>query len=68
MRGRKRGPFGMIMGAITILFFLGVFLAALSQFNGDLGEMFRWLLNLAWSFVSGVRDTLASWDTFQRLF
>lgn len=68
MSGRRRGPFGMIMGAITILFFLGVFLAVLSQFNGDLGEMFSWLLDLAWSFVSAVRDTLANWDTFQRLF
>lgn len=59
---------GTIMGAISALFFIGIFLAVLSQFGGDLGAMLQWILNKAWSFVISVRDNVASWDTFQGLF
>ena len=65
---KKRGPMGAIMGMLGMLAMVGIFLAVLSQFGGDLGEMFRWFLNAAWKFVITVRDTIAGWDTFQGLF
>lgn len=67
MKNRK-GPIGTVIWILSILFFFGIFLAVLSQFDGDLGALFKWLLELAWGFVVDVRDTVASWDTFQGLF
>lgn len=65
---KRNGPMGAIMGAIGTLIMVGIFLAVLAQFGGDLGAMFRWILNAAWSFVVTVRDTIAGWDTFQGIF
>jgi len=65
---KKKGVMGTIMGAIGALIMVGIFLAVLSQFGGDLGAMFQWILNSAWKFVITVRDTIAGWDTFQGLF
>lgn len=65
---KGKGPIGMIISAISILFFIGIFLAVLSQFDGDLGAMLKWLLETAWNFVVSVRDTVGSWETFQGLF
>lgn len=67
MKNRK-GPIGTVIWIVTVLFFFGIFLAVLSQFDGDLGALFKWILDLAWGFVVDVRDTVASWDTFQGLF
>lgn len=68
MRRKKGGPLSTIISIISGLFLIGVFLAALAQFDGDLGAMIEWILTSAWRFVAGVRDTVAGWDTFQGLF
>lgn len=65
---KKKGPMGAIMGGIFALTIIGIFLAVLAQFDGDLGAMIEWTLTSAWRFVSTVRDTVANWDTFQGLF
>lgn len=65
---RKRGPMGTIISIVSGLVFIGIFLAVLSQFGGDLGAMLQWTLDKAWSLVTSVRDSVASWDTFQGLF
>lgn len=65
---KRKGPIGTIMSIISILFFIGIFLAVLAQFDGDLGALIKWTLNLGWNFVISVRDTIASWETFQGLF
>lgn len=64
----KKGLMGNVMALITMLSVFGLFLAVLSQFDGDLGAMFKWVLSTAWSFVITVRDTIAGWDTFRGLF
>lgn len=69
MSRRRRGAMGGgLMGIISSLVIIGIFLAVLSQFGGDLGALFQWVLNTAWRFVITVRDTIAGWGTFQRLF
>lgn len=68
MRRKRGGPMGSIIAMITGLIAFGIFLAVLAQFGGDLGALFQWLLNSAWQIVVSVRDSIASWDTFQRLF
>lgn len=65
---RRKGATGKIWAVISGLALLGIFLAVLSQFGGDLGALFQWILNTAWNFVITIRDTVASWATFQRLF
>ena len=65
---KKGGIFNNIVSIVGMLVMLGIFLAALSQFGGDLGAMFQWILNGAWDIVISVRDSVGSWDTFQRIF
>lgn len=64
----RKGIIGSIISAITILAMIGLFLAVLAQFDGDLGAMFKWVLDLAWTIVSSVRDSVSEWDTFKGLF
>lgn len=68
MKKRRGGTMGTVMALITGLAFFGLFLAVLTQFGGDLGALFQWIINTAWSFVITIRDSIGSWDTFQRLF
>ena len=65
---KRGGIFNNIVSIVGMLVMLGIFLAALSQFGGDLGAMFQWILNGAWDIVISVRDSVGSWDTFQRIF
>ena len=65
---KRGGVFNNIVSIVGALVLLGIFLAALSQFGGDLGAMFQWVLNGAWNIVTSVRDSVGSWDTFQRIF
>lgn len=66
---RKRGGiFNNIIYTFGTLMLIGIFLAVLSQFNGDLGALFKWILDRAWEIVISVRDTVSSWDTFRRIF
>lgn len=65
---KGKGVMGTIMGGIGLLIMLGIFLAVLSQFGGDLGAMLQWILSTAWNFVITIRDTIAGWGTFQGLF
>ena len=65
---KRGGIFNNIVSIVGMLVMLGIFLAALSQFGGDLGAMFQWVLNGAWNIVISVRDSVGSWDTFQRIF
>lgn len=66
---RKRGgAMGTIVGILTTLVVVGIILAVLTQFDGDLGEMVKWVLSAAWNIVTSVRDTVLGWDTFQGLF
>lgn len=65
---KRGGIFNNIVSIVGALVVFGIFLAALSQFGGDLGAMFQWILNGAWNIVISVRDSVGSWDTFQRIF
>ena len=65
---RKKGVTGKVWGVISGLIIFGIFLAVLAQFGGDLGALFQWIINTAWNFVITIRDTVAGWATFQRLF
>lgn len=65
---RRRGLFGNIIYIFGALVFVGIFLAVLAQFGGDLGAMFQWILDFTWGIIISVRDAVSSWDTFQRLF
>ena len=65
---KRGGIFNNIVSIVVMLVMFGIFLAALSQFGGDLGAMFQWILNGAWNIVISVRDSVGSWDTFQRIF
>lgn len=65
---KKGGVFGTIFSFIVTLALIGVLLAVFSQFNWDFGLMVRWILEAAWSIITSVRDTVSSWDTFQRIF
>lgn len=67
MRKRK-GALGTIMGILSVLSLIGIFLAVLTQFGGDLGALIQWLMTTAWNFVITIKDTIANWPTFQRLF
>jgi len=68
MRRRRGGIFSNIIYILGALMFIGIFLAALAQFGGDLGAMFQWILDFAWGIITSVRDAVGSWETFQRLF
>lgn len=65
---KKGGPFNTIISILGMLIFFGIFLAVLSQFGGDLGALFQWIISGAWDIVISVRDSVSSWDTFQRIF
>lgn len=65
---KRRGVFSTIVSLVWMLVLFGVFLAVLSQFGGDLGALFQWILRGAWDIVISVRDSVSSWDTFQRIF
>lgn len=65
---KKKGLFNNVVSIIGALILFGIFLAVLSQFGGDVGALFQWLLNGAWNIVVSVRDSVSSWDTFQRVF
>lgn len=67
-RKRSGGAMGSLVSLLTGLAAFGLFLAILAQFGGDLGALFQWLINTSWSFVAAVRDSIAGWTTFQRLF
>lgn len=65
---RRGGLGGTLISILTTLVVIGLILAVLTQFDGNLGEMVRWVLNAAWSVITNVRDTVLGWDTFQGLF
>lgn len=68
MRRRRGGASNTIIAILTGLALFGIFLAVLTQFGGDLGALLQWVINTAWKFVITIRDSIAGWDTFQRLF
>lgn len=68
MRRRRGGIFSNIIYILGALMFIGIFLAVLAQFGGDLGAMFQWILDFAWGIITSVRDAVSGWETFQRLF
>jgi len=68
MRRRRGGIVSGIISIITGLIMIGVFLAVLSQFGGDVGALFQWIINGAWNIITSVRDSVAGWETFQRVF
>lgn len=68
MKRRRGGATGSIIAILTALALFGIFLAVLTQFGGDLGALFQWVINTLWKFVITIRDAIAGWDTFQRLF
>ena len=65
---KKGGVINTFTSVIGLLILLGVFLAVLSQFGGDLGALFQWILNGAWNIIISVRDSVSKWETFQRIF
>lgn len=67
-RRRGGGIFSNIIYILGALMFIGIFLAVLAQFGGDLGAMFQWILDFAWGIITSIRDAVGNWATFQRLF
>ena len=65
---KKGGVINTFTSVIGLLILLGIFLAVLSQFGGDLGALFQWILNGAWNIIISVRDSVSKWETFQRIF
>ena len=65
---RRQGVVGSIWQIISALVLFGILLAVLAQFGGDVGAAIQWVLQTMWNFVITVRDTVAGWLTFQRLF
>lgn len=65
---RKGGIAGTITSIILTLIGIGVFLAVLAQFGGNIGEFFRWMLDIAWGIITSVRDSVMSWDIFKNIF
>lgn len=65
---RKGGVGGTITTVILTLVGIGIFLAILAQFGGNIGELFRWILDIAWGIIISVRDSILSWDIFQNVF
>ena len=65
---KKGGVINTFTSVIGTLILLGIFLAVLSQFGGDLGALFQWILNGAWNIIISVRDSVSGWETFQRIF
>lgn len=65
---KKGGVINTFTSIIGTLILLGIFLAVLSQFGGDLGALFQWILNGAWNIIISVRDSVSKWETFQRIF
>lgn len=68
MRRRRGGIFSNIIYILGALMFIGIFLAVLAQFGGDLGAVFQWILDFAWGIITSIRDAVSGWETFQRLF
>ena len=66
---RRRGS---VVSQITNLLMyragIGIFLAILSQFGGDIGAFVKWILQSMWNFVIMVRDIFAGSRTFGELF
>ena len=66
---RKKGGLAQsITSVILTLIGIGVFLAVLAQFGGNVGEFFRWMLDIAWGIITSVRDSITSWDIFKNVF
>ena len=65
---RKKGIGGTIMTVIFTLIGIGIFLAILAQFGGNVGELFRWILDVAWGIIISVRDSVLGWNVFQNVF
>ena len=65
---KNKGVIGTIISGFTILVVIGIFLAVLNQFNGDLTAMLEWFLSFCWTIISSVRDIFSNWDTFKGLF
>lgn len=65
---KKGGIAGTITSIVVTLIGIGIFLAVLAQFGGNIGEFFRWLLDLAWGIIISVRDTILGWDLFSGIF
>lgn len=65
---KRGGIINTFTSIIGLLILLGIFLAVLSQFGGDLGALFQWILNGAWNIITSVRDSVSGWETFQRIF
>lgn len=65
---KKSGLVGSIISIVMALVGVGVFLAILAQFGGNLGEFLRWILDLAWGIVISVRDAILGWNIFGGIF
>lgn len=65
---KGRGFFGTVFSFIVTLSIIGIVLAVLTVFNWDFGLIIRWILEVAWSIISSVRDTVLSWDALHKIF
>ena len=65
---KRNGVGGTLIAIFTTLIGIGIFLAILAQFGGNLGELFRWILDVAWGIIVSIRDSILSWDIFQNIF
>lgn len=65
---RKKGLLSNIISIFVALIAIGIFLAILAQFGGDLGALFRWILDRIWNIIISVKNAVSGWETFQRLF
>lgn len=65
---RKQGPVGTAISIIGGLVMLGIFVAALRMFNGDVIAVFMFLWDKAVEFVLRVADAVSKMPLFRNLF
>lgn len=65
---RKGGFRGTIVSMFFTLVGMGIFLAILAQFGGNIGELFKWILDIILGVITSIRDSVLNWSTFQSMF
>lgn len=61
---RRKGPIGTIMGFITTCIIIGIIVAMLRHFNGDIGALISWLFATIYNFIMSIADAVTNLRIF----